>query len=258
MKLRPLVLCYHAISDDWPDALAVGLDAFERQLELIVARGYRPVGAAEAAAATGRLVHVTFDDAFQSVSRALPVLQRLGVLATVFACPGFADGDRTFAVPELAAQLPHNAEHLATMGWSELRELVEQGIEVGSHTLTHPHLTAVDDHELHRELRESRQRLEDELSTRCRFLAYPYGDQDERVRRAARVSGYAAAFALPGTQIATDLYAIPRVGIWRDDGFARVRIKTSRAGRQWVLDPLTNARERWPVLTRRRRHLRAR
>jgi peptidoglycan/xylan/chitin deacetylase (PgdA/CDA1 family) len=255
MKLRPLILCYHAISDDWSDALAVRLDAFEHQLKQILARGYRPVGAAEAAAATGKLVHVTFDDAFQSVSRALPVLHRLRVSATVFACPGFADGDRTFAIAELAGQLPKNSAHLSTMGWSELRELVDQGVEIGSHTLTHPHLTALDDHELQREVRESRQRLEDELSARCRFLAYPYGDQDERVRRAAHVSGYAAAFALPGRQTATDLYAIPRVGIWRDDGSVRVRVKTSRVGRQWVLDPLTNARERWPALTRRGRHL---
>jgi peptidoglycan/xylan/chitin deacetylase (PgdA/CDA1 family) len=256
MKLRPLVLCYHAISDHWSDALAVRLDAFERQLERILARGYRPVGAAQAAAATGKLVHVTFDDAFQTVSRALPVLQRLGVPATVFACPGFADGDRTFAIPELAAQLPENSEHLETMGWPELRELADQGVEIGSHTLTHPHLTALGDDELHRELRESRQRLEDELSARCRFLAYPYGDQDERVRRATRVSGYTAAFALPGRQTATDLYAVPRVGIWREDGGGRVRVKTSRVGRQWVLDPLANARERWPALTRRRQHLR--
>jgi peptidoglycan/xylan/chitin deacetylase (PgdA/CDA1 family) len=257
MKLRPLVLCYHAISDDWPDALAVRLNAFERQLERILASGYRPAGAAEAAAATGKLVHVTFDDAFRSVSRALPVLQRLGVSATVFACPGFADGDGTFAIPELAAQLPKNSEHLQTMGWSDLRELVDQGVEIGSHTLTHPHLTALDDHELHRELRESRKRLEDELSASCRFLAYPYGDQDERVRRAARASGYVAAFALPGRQTAADLYAVPRVGIWREDGSVRMRVKTSRVGRQWVLDPLTSARERWPALTRRRRYLRA-
>ena len=131
------------------------------------------------------------------------------------------------------------------MGWSELRQLAGEGVEIGSHTLTHPYLTALDDNELHRELRESRQRLEDELGARCRFLAYPFGDEDERVRRAARVSGYAAAFALPGRQTATDLYAVPRVGIWREEGLVRVRVKTSAAGRRWLLDPLSAARERW-------------
>lgn len=251
MRPRPLVLCYHAVADDWPDPLAVTQAAFEHQLQTILARGYRPVRAAQAVAGSGKLVHVTFDDAFRSVARAVPVLQRLGVPATVFACPGFADGDGTFAVPELTGrQLPQHAEQLSTMGWPELRELSQQGIEIGSHTVTHPHLPALDQDELERELRESRERLEDELSAPCRFLAYPFGDEDQRVRATARASGYAAAFALPGTQTATDLYAVPRVGIWREDGSVRVRVKTSAAGRRWLLDPLSGGRVRWPALTR--------
>jgi peptidoglycan/xylan/chitin deacetylase (PgdA/CDA1 family) len=244
-RLQPLVVCYHAISDTWRDPLAVSLDDFERQLSAVLARGYRPVGAAEAAAARGKLVHITFDDAFQSVAKALPVLERHRIPATVFACPGFA-GERTFAIPELAAQVPENSEHLATMGWPELRELVDRGFEVGSHTFTHPHLPTLDDHELRRELRESRERLEDELSVPCRFLAYPYGEEDERVRAAARATSYAGAFSLPGNQAGGDLYAIPRVGIWRTDGTFRVTLKTSAAGRRLLLDPLTSARERWP------------
>jgi peptidoglycan/xylan/chitin deacetylase (PgdA/CDA1 family) len=256
MRPRPLILCYHAVADDWPDPLAVTPAAFERQLQAVLARGYRPVGAAEAVAGSGKLVHVTFDDAFRSVARAVPVLQRLGVPATVFACPGFVDGDGTFAVPELAGrQLPQHAEQLTTMGWAELRELSQQGIEIGSHTLTHPHLTTLDQEELERELRESRERLEDELSAPCRFLAYPFGDEDEGVRAAARASGYAAAFALPGTQTGTDLYAVPRVGIWREDGPFRVRVKTSATGRRWLLDPVSSARERWTALTGRHRRL---
>jgi peptidoglycan/xylan/chitin deacetylase (PgdA/CDA1 family) len=247
--LRPLVLCYHAISDAWDDPLAVPPAAFEQQIRGVLERGYRPVAAAQAAAATGKLVHVTFDDAFRSISAGLSVLERLGVPATVFACPDFADGG-TFDVPELAALMPQSSEHLATMGWGELRGLVERGVEVGSHTLTHPHLTALDDHELRRQLGQSRERLEGELGMPCRFLAYPFGDEDGRVRAAARSGGYAAAFALPGRQSDRDLYGIPRVGIWRADSPRRVVLKTSATGRRFLLDPLTSARERWPRLGR--------
>ena len=247
-RLRPLVLCYHAISDGWDDVLAVPLSALEQQLQRVLARGYRPVHAGEAVAGSGSLVHVTFDDAFRSVGTALPLLERLGVPATVFACPAFAAGDGTFDVPELAPQLARNSEHLATMSWPELRDLVERGFEVGSHTVTHPHLTKLEDQELLRELRESREHLEDELAVRCRFLAYPYGEENERVRAAARSSGYEAAFALPGNQAAADLYAVPRVGVWRSDGSLRVSVKTSAAGRRLLLDPLTSARRRWPRL----------
>jgi peptidoglycan/xylan/chitin deacetylase (PgdA/CDA1 family) len=247
---RPLVLCYHAVSEHWEDPLAVTLAALERQLRLLVARGYRPVGAPEAVTGSGKLVHVTFDDAFRSVATALPVLRRLGVSATVFACAGLAEGDCILNIPELAPLLPAHEEDLTTMSWAELRELVENGLEVGSHTLTHPHLTKLGDDELRRELEESRARLEDELGAPCRFLAYPFGEEDARVRSAARSSGYEAAFALPGDQMSSDPYAVPRVGIWRRDGTLRVGLKTSTAGRRFVLDPLASARERWPRLAR--------
>jgi peptidoglycan/xylan/chitin deacetylase (PgdA/CDA1 family) len=252
VKVRPLVLCYHAISETWRDALAVAPAAFERQVRSILDRGYRPAAAADVVNANGKLLHVTFDDAFRSVERALPVLERLSVPATVFACPGFADEGKPLAVPELATQVREHPEELATMPWDQLRELVERGVEVGSHTLTHPHLVEVDDRELLSELRESRQRLEDELAVHCRFLAYPYGEEDERVRAAARASGYDAAFALPGRQSPVDVYAVPRVGIWQNDGPIRVTVKTSAAGRRLLLGPLTSARERWPRLARQR------
>ena len=85
---------------------------------------------------------------------------------------------------------------------------------------------------------------------RCRFLAYPFGEEDARVRLAARSSGYDAAFALPGNQSSADPYAVPRIGIWRKDGTLRAALKTSATGRRLLLDPLASARERWPRLAR--------
>jgi len=242
---RPLVLCYHAISDTWRDPLSVSPGVFERQVRAVLQRGYRPASAAETIAGRGKLLHVTFDDAFRSVSRALPALDRLGAPATVFVCPALADGAEPFAVPELDPRAPEQTEELDTMGWDELGGLVERNIEVGSHTLTHPHLTTLGDRELLSELQLSRERLEDELGVRCRFLAYPYGEEDERVRAAVRSSGYEAAFALPGKQSPLDIYALPRVGIWRKDGSVRVSVKTSQVGRRLLADPLNSARRRW-------------
>jgi hypothetical protein len=48
---------------------------------------------------------------------------------------------------------------------------------------------------------------------------------------------------------------VPRVGIWREDGPFRVRVKTSATGRRWLLDPLSSLRERWTALTGRHRRL---
>ena len=229
-RFRPVVLCYHAVSDTWEHLLSVRPRAFERQLKLMRARGYAAASAADVLAGRGRLFHVTFDDALGSVSNAVPILDRLGVPATVFACTSFADDGRALDVPELAREASAHPEELATMDWEALSALGERGVEIGSHTKTHAHLRTLSDLELRAELEESRERLEDVLRRRCRFLAFPYGEHDERVRAAARASGYDAAFALPGRSQPWEPFALPRIGMWRQTGLVRAVLKTSPLG----------------------------
>jgi peptidoglycan/xylan/chitin deacetylase (PgdA/CDA1 family) len=222
-----VILCYHAVSDSWPHHLAVAPPAFERQLRSLRFRRYRAVTAADAASGRGRVFHVTFDDAYTSVGTVVPTLERLGVPATVFACPDFADEGRPLAIPELVSEAGAHPDELATMDWDQLRDLAERNVEIGSHTLTHAHLTQLGDAELSAELRGSRERIETELGRPCRYVAYPYGDDDERVYRAARAAGYEAGFAAPGRLAPASVYELPRVGIWRQDGLLRVTLKTT-------------------------------
>jgi peptidoglycan/xylan/chitin deacetylase (PgdA/CDA1 family) len=233
---EPLVLCYHAVSATWPHGLSVAPEELERQVCLLLARGYRPVDAEQTLAGRGKLLHVTFDDAYRSIANGLPLLERLGVPATVFVCSGYAEDGRPLDIPELAAHARERPAELATMDWGAVRELIERGVEVGSHTVTHPHLPQLSDADLARELGESRERLEDELRRPCPLLAYPYGQEDLRVRAAARAAGYKAAFAMPSHRGAPDPFALPRVAIWRKDTLVRVRVKTS---------PLVRRLARW-------------
>jgi peptidoglycan/xylan/chitin deacetylase (PgdA/CDA1 family) len=230
--VRPLVLSYHAISDRWPHQLSVTAEALESQLRLLLQRGYRPVTAAEALGGEGKLLHVTFDDAFTSVHEVVSVLERLGVPATIFACTGYADDPRPLGIPELADELHTHPEELRTMSWDELRALDgEHGIEVESHTVSHPHLPSLSDPELEEELTASKRRLEEELARPCRFLAYPFGDCDGRVRAAARAAGYEAAFGLPGDATGRDRFDLFRVGVWRRDSARKVAFKSRSAVR---------------------------
>jgi hypothetical protein len=48
-----LVLCYHAVSETWDDPLAISTQILERQLKLLLARGYTPADA-DGALPTGR------------------------------------------------------------------------------------------------------------------------------------------------------------------------------------------------------------
>lgn len=232
MRFRPLVLCYHAVSDTWIDPLAVPPATFERQVRWLVRQGYRPVSAADTLANRRRTLHVTFDDAYRNIAGALRALDRLKVPTTVFACTDHAQDGRCLDVPELRHRAPPSSRELDTMSWETLRELAERGVEIGSHTASHPHLPTLDDTELVRELCSSRERMEDELRRPCSFLAYPYGEDDRRVRAAARAAGYTAAFTLDSPDGAADPFALPRVDIYRGDGAARFAMKTAPGRRQ--------------------------
>ena len=227
----PLVLCYHAISDDWHDDLAVRPGAFEQQIRSLLARGYVPVSAEHVLSGARRTFHVTFDDAFVNITSALRLLGSLGVPATVFVSADFARDGRPLDVEELSEKRAAPNDIGRTMTWDQLRAIADERVEIGSHTLTHPHLPRLGDDELHRELRESREVIEAELGRRCPYISYPYGEHDARVRAASRAAGYAAAFAQGYRQRSFDLHAVPRVSLYRADTPMRVRLKLSRPGR---------------------------
>ncbi|MGC8550828.1 MAG: polysaccharide deacetylase family protein [Acidobacteriaceae bacterium] len=81
----------------------------------------------------------------------------------------------------------------------QIREMQKYGVDFGSHTMTHPWLPDLSDPELRREVRDSKQRLEDLLGTEIKSFSYPWGGVDMRVRSAVAGAGYQAAFTIrPG------------------------------------------------------------
>jgi peptidoglycan/xylan/chitin deacetylase (PgdA/CDA1 family) len=229
-----LVLCYHGVSPDWEDALAVHPEMLERQLTRLVRAGWRGVSfseaAAEAAAPSGwRRVAVTFDDAMRSVLElASPILERLGLPGTIFAPTDHVDSGQRLDWDGVSQWLgtPHAAE-LEPLSWSELAALADRGWEIGSHTCSHPRLTQLDDAALVDELRRSRARCETALGRPCPTIAYPYGDVDERVARAAGAAGYAAGAALSRSLADLGPLRVPRTGIYRADTAWRFTVKVS-------------------------------
>jgi peptidoglycan/xylan/chitin deacetylase (PgdA/CDA1 family) len=247
-----LVLCYHAVSEDWPAELSVTPAELRRQLEWLVGRGYRGVRFSEAVLdpPSGRSVAVTFDDAFCSVpEHAAPILAELGLVGTVFVPTAFASGNGPMAWPGTDRWLGGRYEgELAGMTWDELGNLAEAGWEIGSHTRTHPRLSQLGDTQLDEELAGSREDCERELGRPCPTLAYPYGDHDQRVVEAAERAGYAAAGTLPPTRLfGSGPLRFPRVGVYQRDLFWRFRAKASRPGRR------LRASRLWTAWDRRRR-----
>lgn len=236
MRRSPLVLCYHAVSPRWPAPLSVTPEDLSGQLELLLRRGYVPATFTRALEEppSPRTLVVTFDDAYRSVfDTALPILERLGVPATVFSPTDFVGGHGPMVWPGIERWVggPHEHE-LRPMIWEQLGELAQRGWEVGSHTCSHPRLTRLDDSTLLDEMRRSKDACERRLGRECAALAYPYGDFDDRVVEAARSVGYRSAATLPARLEGRDPLRFPRVGVYHRDGLGRYRVKVSPAVRR--------------------------
>lgn len=167
-----------------------------------------------------RRVRVSFDDAFLSAATVFPALRQLGLPPQIFVCTAFARDGAPLTIPEFEGD---DLEQLATMTWDDLRAHATDGVAVGSHGVSHAHLTRLGGDDLRRELVESKQHIEDELGRPCTELAYPYGEHDERVRAAARGAGYARAYGL--RERGRDPYALPRLDLYRRHGPVRALLR---------------------------------
>ena len=227
---RVMVLCYHGVSERWESDLAVTPERLEAQVSLLLARGWRPTTFDEAVNAPRwrKTLAVTFDDGYRSVAEhAYPVLERLGVPATVFVPTALVGWPGPLQWDGIESWLgtPWERE-LVPMDWDELRWLSHRGWEIGSHTCSHPHLPEEDDAVLEFELGRSRETLEEHMGAPCRSLAYPYGDVDRRVVEATRRAGYASAGTLSAVDDPESL-AWPRVALYDNDHGARLQLKLS-------------------------------
>jgi peptidoglycan/xylan/chitin deacetylase (PgdA/CDA1 family) len=229
-----LILCYHAVSDDWASPLAVTRRMLERQLGSLVKRGYRGVTFEQVVSGQceHRAVAVTFDDAYRStLTRAAPVLASFGLPGTVFVPTDYVERSEPMCWAGLDGwrDTPY-AEELICLTWDELAALRDAGWEIGSHTRSHPRLSRLADGRLREELSESRRALVDRFG-QCTSLALPYGDGDARVVAAATAAGYDAIAGLPRPG-ASGASGSPRVGVYRADGMLRFRLKVARATRR--------------------------
>lgn len=75
-----------------------------------------------------------------------------------------------------ASRIRHDtAGHSHPISWTQVREMAADGIDFGSHTVTHPNLTRLTTEDLDQELAQSKQVLEDRLQRSVNSIAYPIG-----------------------------------------------------------------------------------
>lgn len=205
------ILTYHSISQaDGPTSIPAGI--FEAHLEAIAASGCTPVSLDVVAAwHAGKLalpersVVITFDDGFVDFrDEAYPRLSARGWAATVFLPTG-----------RLGAREDWKGAHRSPrrlLSWTDVELLARDGVEFGGHSVTHPDLTRLSDHDLRWEVASSRDALAARLDRPPLTFAPPYGRAGPREREViSRSFDLSVGTRLGRADRDSDLFDLPRI-----------------------------------------------
>ncbi len=170
-----VVLQYHHVDQDSPSSTSVSPEQFLQHMALIESLGFEVVDLESASrklldSSAIKVPHskqlaISFDDAYYSIfANAYPELKRRGWPFTIFV--------NTQAV---------NERNRGIMSWQQIKQLVDDGVAIANHSVSHAHLPSVPENLvlnqwLEQEVLSAQQELTRRLGKVSNMLAYPYGE----------------------------------------------------------------------------------
>lgn len=221
----PRILMYHAVCPlpDNPNKILTSPELFCAQMRHLKERNLRGVSMRELyrAVTVGNakgLVGLTFDDGYENfLQNALPVLERFGFSATVFAVAGMLGRENDWAFRY------DPRPRMKLLDVEGLREVSERGMEIGSHSMTHSKLPGLEPELLEKEVSGSRRILSEALGETVDGFCYPYGAIDSASVQAVRRARYTYACAVI-TRVERNAYDLPRITV-SEDGIPKFAAK---------------------------------
>jgi peptidoglycan/xylan/chitin deacetylase (PgdA/CDA1 family) len=224
------ILCYHNIGPAPPTSrfklLYVSPESFERQLWTLQRLGLRGVsisGGLEQLQGTsrGHSVALTFDDGYlDTLTQALPALKRFGFTATCYLvsdCLGtYNSWDSTFL-----------GETKPLLNRAQVEQWLAAGMEIGSHSCTHPRLPELEKSRVEHEIAASRATLRAAFGLEIRHFCYPFGGFTAATAELVQRAGYTSAVTVvPGSaRPEHSLYRLPRMLVNGEQSWLRFVFK---------------------------------
>ena len=203
---------YHYISVPPPDAdvyrvdLSVTPENLDAQMAWLAQNGYTTITMKDL------LYHLTlgwplpekpvvlnFDDGYKDAyDHAFPILRKYGFVGTFFI---------------ITDRVTYNEPAYAT--WDQIIEMHNAGMDIQSHSRTHPDLRGLSDGQLLWQVLGSKEAIETRLDNQVRFFCYPSGRYDDNVVRALKEFGYWAAVTTGygATHSFEDLFTLNRIRV---------------------------------------------
>jgi peptidoglycan/xylan/chitin deacetylase (PgdA/CDA1 family) len=198
------ILVYHHVQQSLPVGsrverrLTVTVKSFDQQMRYLKDEGYHVITLdtlvdclRDGSELPAKPVIISFDDGWEDqFEYALPALEKYHYRATFFVVTNFVGARGFFSLPQL-------------------QEIRAQGMEIGSHSRSHPHLDKTNNPSLlWDQIYTSKQILERQLGVAVDEFAYPYGSYNATTASIVRSAGYKSARACCVGRIQTDVYAL--------------------------------------------------
>ena len=221
---RVFILMYHRVNSYRNNEISVTPTQFRNQLDWLNRQGFRHISMAELESGlitradnSPRLIF-TFDDGYEdNYVNALPILKEYGYTGIFYLATNYIGTCKMYPRDIEESNRP---EQNRIMNWSQVLELLGEGMEIGSHTMSHSILTRISPEDAKREIIESKKKLEQKLQVEITSFCYPGSYFEERHVLWVREAGYrSACSAAPGTWKGHDLFRIPRVPVLSSDIF---------------------------------------
>lgn len=158
---------------------------------------------------TENVAAITFDDGYRDFYiNAYPILKQYGYPSTVYIVSDLAGKANTWDAKNENISKP-------LMSWDMIRAISKQGVEIGSHTRSHPQLATLSNEAMQEELRGSKRALEEQLGRKVEHFCYPYGNLETSVREEVVKAGYRSAVTTGRGHVLerSDPFLLPRISI---------------------------------------------
>jgi len=163
-------------------------------------------------------VAITFDDGYKNVLSVVPIMRKLKISPTMFVI--------THRGKENTSELQTKRDFLSV---ADLKTLLKNGWEIGSHTRTHPDMAQLNKKQIQDEVQGSKKELQHALKTQVSSIAFPKGKYNKFVLKSAKDAGYKMCLTMNDGIIDehSDLLQLPRIGVDGTHSFSEFKVLSS-------------------------------
>jgi len=224
---RAVILCYHSIHPTCSFRSATP-ELFETHLQWLKEHcDVVPLQKLLSSRSWDRLsqpkVAITFDDGYlDNYVYAFPLLMKHQLSATFFFTVGLLERDAK-VIERFQFLRRTDIEEIEPLTWQQAREMLKAGMELGSHTYSHPNLVLLGRAQLEWELKHAKEIMEERIGQRVDGLAYPFGKPsrhfNELTVETVRDAGYQYALAVCFRRVLSrdSRWALPRFFVTGDN-----------------------------------------